>query len=265
MATSEKTISSVKAKLDALTNQVNKRSLIWRPTRGQEMAVRIIPYRHGPDPFNELYFHYDIGSVKTILCSNSNNYPDKQECSICEYAKFLLKERNDKNYALYKRLKSRLRVYVPVLVRGEEDAGIKFWGIGKSTYTTIANFFIAPDYGDLSDPLRGRDIKVKAIEPSPQYIYGQVNIMPAANPSKLCINNELAMSLIKECPNVFDAFDKMNHDEIKAALEQFIAGADDQQELKNNGTEILTATTEQTSDDGTNSIDALMDELIGKN
>ena len=130
MATSDRIVNSVKAKLDAMTNQVNKKSLIWRPTRGQEMAVRVVPYKHGPDPFNELYFHYDIGPVKTILCSNSNGFPEQQECSICDYAKFLLKgEKNDKNYALYKRLKSRLRVYVPILVRGHEDEGVKFWGI----------------------------------------------------------------------------------------------------------------------------------------
>jgi hypothetical protein len=224
MPVDNKVMSSVKAKLDAMTNQTKKQTLIFRPPRGQEVQLRIVPYKHGPDPFNELYFHYDVGPVKSIICPRSVNPADK--CAICEYGQYLVQEKNDKNFALWKRLKSRLRVYVPVLVRGQETEGVKFWGIGKNTYTSIAQLFIDPEYGDLSDPIKGRDIKVVATAPTPQFIYGQVQVRPAANGSALSSDTKVAKDLIMNCPNVFDAFTKMTPEEIKSALDAFVAEGD---------------------------------------
>jgi len=226
MPTPSSVTSSIKAKLDAMTNAgKQQKSLIVRPPRGQEVSYRIVPYRHGPDPFNELYFHYDIGPVKTILCGHTAGVDDK--CPICDYAQFLLKgERNDKNYALFKRLRSRLRVYVPVIVRGQEEEGVRFWGIGKQTYTTIAQLFIDAEYGDISDPTKGRDIKVLATAPTPQFIYGQVQIRPGANASALSPNALTAKQWITECPSVFEAFTKMPEADVQNALDSFIAEGD---------------------------------------
>jgi gp32 DNA binding protein like len=230
-------VSSVKAKLDAMTAQgKGSKSLIWRPTRGKEEQVRIVPYRHGSDPFSELYFHYDIGPVKTILCPHTAGVDES--CPICDYTQFLYKqERSDKNYALYKRLKSRQRTYVPVIVRGDEDAGIRFWGIGKNTYTAICRLFIDAEYGDLSDPLKGRDLKVLATNPTQQYIYGQVDTRPAANGSPLSVNPLTAKQWIVECPLVFEAFTKMTTAEIQSALDVFIAQGD---QTQSEGTEAPT-------------------------
>jgi len=228
MSTPTHVVSSVKAKLDAMTSQGKGKSLIWRPTRGKEEQVRIVPYKHGPDPFNELYFHYDIGSVKTILCPHTAGVDES--CPICDYTQYLYKqEKSDKNYALYKRLKSRLRVYVPVIVRGDEDAGIRFWGIGKNTYTAIGRLFIDAEYGDLSDPIKGRDVKVLATNPTPQYIYGQVDVRPAANGSAISQNVQIAKQWITDCPSVFEAFPKMTTAEIQNALDTFISQGDSEQ------------------------------------
>ena len=226
MPTQSSVVSSIKAKLDAMTQaSQQKRSLIVRPPRGQEVTYRIVPYKHGPDPFNELYFHYDIGPVKTILCGRTAGVDEK--CPICEYAQFLLKgEKNDKNFALYKRLKSRQRAYVPVIVRGQEEEGVRFWGIGKQTYNTIAQLFIDAEYGDISDPVKGRDIKVLATAPTPQFIYGQVQVRPAANGSALSSNALQAAAWIKECPSVFEAFTKMPEADVQNALDAFIAEGD---------------------------------------
>lgn len=229
MAMSEKILSSIKAKLDAMTNQQKKTSLIFRPPRGQEVQLRVVPYRHGPDPFNELFFHYDIGEVKTILCNASVGIGEK--CPICDYARFILQgEKSDKNYALYKTLKSRMRVYVPVIIRGQEAEGVKFWGIGKTTYTTIGQFFIDPEYGDLSDPLKGRDLKILATASSPQHIYGQVQIRPSANTSAISPNTAQVTVLLQNIPNVFEAFTKMTTEEVQAALDKFIEQGDGSEE-----------------------------------
>ena len=53
-----------------------------------------------------------------------------------------------------------MRTYVPVLVRGEESEGIKFWGFGKTVYQELL-LSSDPDYGDLTDPTSGRDVTVE--------------------------------------------------------------------------------------------------------
>ena len=35
---------------------------------------------------------------------------------------------------------SKLRTFVPVLVRGQEGEGVKFWGFGKTVYQEILGY-----------------------------------------------------------------------------------------------------------------------------
>ena len=44
-----------------------------------------------------------------------------------------------------------------VIVRGEETQGVRFWGFGKTVHQiTFRN--ADPDYGDITDPVSGRDV-----------------------------------------------------------------------------------------------------------
>ena len=56
---------------------------------------------------------------------------------------------------------SKLRTFVPVIVRGEEGEGVRFWGFGKTVYQEILGYSIDPDYGDITDPSSGRDLTIE--------------------------------------------------------------------------------------------------------
>ena len=60
-----------------------------------------------------------------------------------------------------KRLEPKMRTFVPVVVRGREDEGVKFWGFGKTVYQELLSVISDPDYGDITDPLNGRDVNVE--------------------------------------------------------------------------------------------------------
>ena len=47
-----------------------------------------------------------------------------------------------------------------MIVRGEENEGVKYWGFGKTVYQELLSI-IDPDYGDISDPVSGRDVVVE--------------------------------------------------------------------------------------------------------
>ena len=50
-----------------------------------------------------------------------------------------------------------MRTYAPVVVRGEESQGVKFWGFGKTVYQELFHNS-HPDYGDITDQVSGRDV-----------------------------------------------------------------------------------------------------------
>ena len=55
----------------------------------------------------------------------------------------------------------KLRTFVPVLVRGQEGEGVKFWGFGKTVYQEILGYITDPDYGDITVAVNGRDLTIE--------------------------------------------------------------------------------------------------------
>ena len=128
-------VNEIKAKLQALQNQKaasssggTRRNIYYRPTVGKEV-IRVVPSKYNKsNPFSELYFHYGIHKFPII---SPTNFGDKDP--IVEFVK-QLRETNDKeNWRLARKLEPKMRVYLPIVVRGKEDEGVKLWGFGKES------------------------------------------------------------------------------------------------------------------------------------
>jgi len=120
-------------------------------------VVRIVPYKFNKDnPFIELYFHYDLGG-KNYLSPMSFGRPDPIE----EFAQKLKATGSKEDYRLGRKVEAKMRTYAPVVVRGEENQGVKFWGFGKTVYQELLSIIADPDYGDITDPVSGRDVVVE--------------------------------------------------------------------------------------------------------
>ena len=85
-----------------------------------------------------------------------------EQCPVCDFASALWKEgveNNDDNAKREaKKLFVRKRYFSPILVRGEEQKGVRIWSYGKMAYETLLGLVLDPDYGDISDPETGTDI-----------------------------------------------------------------------------------------------------------
>ena len=148
-------INAIKKRLTQLTSQTNKTSNLWKPQPGKNQ-IRIVPYAHCKEnPFIELFFHYEIGQ-RSYLSPMSFGRPDPIE----EFANKLKAGGNKDDWKLGKKLEAKMRTFVPVIVRGQEKEGVKFWGFGKTVYQELLTFIADPDYGDIADPMNGRDIVV---------------------------------------------------------------------------------------------------------
>ena len=148
-------LSKVKSRLEALKSTSSKSTSLWKPSPGKNL-VRIVPYSHNPEnPFIELLFHYNMNN-KTYLSPSSFGRPDP----IVEFANKLKKSGDKEQWKQGRSLEPKLRTYVPILVRGSEQEGVKFWGMGKTVYQDILGIISDVDYGDITDLKVGRDIVV---------------------------------------------------------------------------------------------------------
>ena len=155
-------LNAIKSKLTQLQSTTSTK--ITFGNQNQELQiVRIVPYKHNKDnPFIELYFHYNLGNNKTYMSPASFGRPDPVE----EFANKLKSTGNKDEWIQGKRLEPKMRTFVPVVVRGREDEGVKFWGFGKTVYQELLGVIADPDYGDITDPTNGRDIGIERQTPA---------------------------------------------------------------------------------------------------
>ena len=129
-------LSVLKQRLDTLqskpaaTQKTDYTTIFWRPSVGKQQ-VRIVPsVYNSSNPFSELKFYYGITN-KVMISPLNFDEPDP----IAQFAAKLREGDYDKeNYVLAKKLDAKNRIFVPVIVRGEEDKGVRLWQFGKLIY-----------------------------------------------------------------------------------------------------------------------------------
>ena len=151
-------LNAIRKRLNQLQTTNNRTSSLWKPQPGKTQ-IRIVPYEFNKDnPFIELFFHYNLNN-RSYLSPISFGRPDPIE----EFAQKLKGSGNKEDYQLSKKLEAKMRTFAPVIVRGEESQGVKFWGFGKTVYQELLSIIADPDYGDITDPVNGRDVVVEFI------------------------------------------------------------------------------------------------------
>jgi len=116
-----------------------------------------------------------------------------------------------------------MRIFVPVVVRGEEDQGVKLWSFGKELYMDFLNLADNEDIGDFTDPVNGRDIIVTTVGPEATgTAYNKSTIMPRTKETPLVEDANLLNRVLTEQVNPMDAFKKYSFDEMKEILQDWL-------------------------------------------
>jgi len=252
-------LNAIRNRLDSLQTKTKKTDNLWKPKAGKQQ-IRLVPYKHNPsNPFIELYFHYDFGG-KTILSPITFGEADP----IVEFAEQLKATGNRDDWNLAKKLIPKMRTYAPILVRGEESEGVKFWGFGKSVYQELLAFFADPDYGDLTDPVNGRDITVEfktAAEVGKSYPETYIRVKPSQTP---ITDNKDVLGKIKEQENLSEVFKKYTYDELKSLLETWLetGKTDSDTEAEEKPETVQTSTPTPTASATVSSVKDAFDDLF---
>ena len=194
-------INAIKSRLNQLQNTSSTANAFWKPQPGKSQ-IRITPYNENKDnPFVELFFHYSLVPNKTVLSPLSFGRPDPVQ----QFADKLKSTGDKDEWIQGKRIEPKMRTFVPVVVRGEESEGVKWWGFGKTVYQELLSIIADPDYGDISDAMTGRDIVVErqtAAEAGNQY--GKTTIRVKPNQTALVEDMDLSKKLLTVQPNIVE-------------------------------------------------------------
>ena len=232
-------INAIKSKLTQLQSTTSTKDNFWKPEPGQQV-VRIVPYKHNKDnPFMELYFHYNLGGNKTYLSPATFGRPDPVE----EFSNKLKSTGNKDEWVQGKRLEPKMRTFVPVVVRGRENEGVKFWGFGKTVYQELLGVIADPDYGDITDAMNGRDIGIERQTPAEAgNQYGKTTVRVKPNQTKLVEDSEALENLLNNQANITELYTEPSYDDLKEALSNYLNPSEESE-----STTTETKTTETTT------------------
>lgn len=203
-----------------------KKSVFWKPSVGKQV-IRVVPSKYNKkNPFTEMYFHYGIGKNTMV---SPINWGEKDP--IVEFAKQLRTTSDKENWRLAKKLDPKMRIFVPVIVRGEESEGVKLWQFGKELYMDFLNLADNEDVGDFTDVMSGRDITLTTVGPEVTGTnYNKTTIMPKVKETALADDKATMTSLLENQPNPMEVFKKYSYDEMKQALQEWLTPEDEYEE-----------------------------------
>ena len=232
-------INAIKSKLTQLQSTTSTKENFWKPEPGKQV-VRIVPYKHNKDnPFIELFFHYNLGNNKTYLSPLSFGRPDP----VAEFADKLKSTGNKDEWIQGKRLEPKMRTFAPVIVRGQESEGVKFWGFGKTVYQELLGVIADPDYGDITDATNGRDIGIERQTPAEAgNQYGKTTVRVKPNQTAITEDAKMLESIFENQSDLTELYTEPTYDELKDALQNYLNPGDSDSDEETVSTQPATST-----------------------
>ena len=211
-------LNAIRKRLGQLQTTNNRTSSLWKPQPGKTQ-IRVVPYEFNKDnPFIELFFHYNLNN-RSYLSPISFGRPDPIE----EFAQKLKGSGNKEDYQLSKKLEAKMRTFAPVIVRGEESQGVRFWGFGKTVYQELLSIIADPDYGDITDPVNGRDVVVEFIsaeESGASFPTTKIRVKPNQTPIS---DDPAVLENVKSSQkDIRDIYQEQSYDDLTNVLNEWL-------------------------------------------
>lgn len=211
-------LDSIRKKLTQLQSSTQKQDRLWKPEPGKTV-IRIVPYQFNKDnPFTEMYFHYDLGK-KTFLSPHTYGNSDP----VVEFAEKLKKTGSSDDWKMGKKLEPKMRTYVPIIVRGKESEGVKYWGFGKQIYQELLSIIADEDYGDITDLKNGRDIVVEFLKAEEAgNSFGKISIRVKPNATPVTDSKDIMEKILNGQKDLKEIFPEPSYDDLKGALQNWL-------------------------------------------
>ena len=220
-------INAIKQRLSSLqsSNSSGKKEKIdyskyyWKPKQEGKYQIRFVPSVLDPqNPFKEVFVHYGFSKFPTYALTNWG-----EKDPIVEMAAQLRNAGGSDNYKLAKKLDPKMRVFAPVIVRGEEEKGVRLWEFGKEIYMQLLGIAEDEDYGDFTSITEGRDFTVEAVMGDiggRQGLKSSIRIKPKT--TALGTDKTIIKEWLTNQPDVLQLQRKSTFEDIKGMLFSFL-------------------------------------------
>jgi hypothetical protein len=198
--------------------KIDYTKVFWKPQVGN-YTIRIVPAKaNKQNPFKEVYFHYGFAKGPVLAL---NNFGEADP--IMEFAAKLRQSKDRDNWALAKKLDPKMRVFVPVIVRGEEHLGVRLWEFGKEVYKSLLGFAADEDYGDFTDIQDGFDFKIDAVaaEVAGRKVVS-CTLRPRPKSSPISEDANQVNKWLEEQPDIMTINRKREYNDIKELLAKWL-------------------------------------------
>jgi hypothetical protein len=151
-----------------------------------------------------------------------------------------------------------MRCYAPVIVRGEEEKGVRLWAFGKTVYQTLLNYMLDEDYGDITDPHEGRDVRVSC-QKNPGQQWATTDVRPRGKDSPLSEDSSKSKQWLDNIPDVNDLFELKSYEELERIINEWLNGDDESSKETSRGGN--TSVKSNTNDDSPDAINGKYQSL----
>jgi len=226
-------LNKIKSRLDNL-NQASKPKqtekkdytlVYWKPKAEGKYQIRFVPSKINKDnPFQEIFMHYGVGKYPIVALTNWG-----EDDPIVEFSKKLRKSSESENWRLAKQLDPKMRVFAPVIVRGEEDKGVRLFEFSKTIYMELLSIADDEDYGDFTDVAEGFDFVVNAskVQDRPGFA---LSLRPKPKQTPLSEDASQITTWLENQPILLEERYKYTYDKLKEELQTFISGGEEKED-----------------------------------
>ena len=198
--------------------------LKWKPEDGST-DIRLLPYKHTEDgSFLMVGFYYRIFNGKTLISPGFFGKPDPV-VELCNKLRNIQGRSKDEWWAdiqVVNKLEPKKRFIAPVLVRGKESEGVKFYEFGVKVFNKISNICENPDYGDIEDLETGTDLTVTYTKDKDDVRKSETEITPRRFQTKVS-EDPAVLKAIEDMPNILKILEEPTYDDLKQYLTDYMS------------------------------------------
>jgi hypothetical protein len=218
-------LNAIKNRLESL-NQDNKPKntekkdytlVYWKPRQEGKYQIRFVPSKlNKHNPFQEIFMHYGVGKYPIVALTNWG-----EKDPVVDFTKKLRTTSDSENWRLAKKLDPKMRVFAPVIVRGEEEKGVRLFEFSKTLYLELLSVADDEDYGDFTDVAQGFDFVVTAtkVQDRPGF---QLGLRPKPKQTQLSEDASKVESWLEKQPLLLEERYKYTYEKLKEELQTFL-------------------------------------------
>jgi hypothetical protein len=161
-----------------------------------------------------------------------------------------------------RKLEAKMRTFAPVIVRGEETQGVRFWGFGKTVYQELLSVIADPDYGDITEAVNGRDVSVEFItaeESGASFPKTTIRVKP--NQTPIVEDKAQLENFLENQKDITELYQELSYEELTEVLNQWLnPEATEEKKVEKSPASVVAAESTKTVEDAS----AAFDELFNK-